>query len=129
MTHLLQRLRTPKRRHAILACVLLLACACAPLARALPGPALTVLVPLCSGGTASTHPGRQAPWRIALHFTSGAASATPGAAMAPPATPARLPVASATCRTSNGARHAPSRPLTTSRRPPPRAPPRQPLQA
>ena len=131
MTHLLDRLRNPARRHALLIGVLL-ALACAPFAQALPTPGLTVLVPFCSadGQTPGAAPGRQhSPGRIALHFTAALPGAASVPAMAPPPPHAGPRAAAAACCAPSLARHAPTRPVSVSRRPPPRAPPWQPARA
>lgn len=124
--NLLQRLRAPSRRGSMLAWMLLLACACAPLARALPGPQRTVLVPFCAAGAESGRGhehGHHAPRRIALHFTGGvpAAGTLPGAAL--PVSYAAPPSAAPAGCTSERARSAPPQALPIARRPPPRAPP------
>lgn len=123
----LQYLRAPNRRGSILVWMLLLAYACAPLARALPGPELTVLVPFCAGEREAGR-GHPAPRHVALRFTVGvpAAGTLPGAAL-PVSHAAPHTIAAAGC-TADRARSAPLQALPISRRPPPRAPPGPPLQ-
>ncbi len=124
--NLLQRLRTPDRRAATLAWVLLLAVACAPMARAMAPTQRTVLVPFCTAGGGAA-PGHGAPRDIALRFTACLSVGAPGVGPAlPPSSHAAPPRPAAAATRVGLQRSAPAPATPIGRRPPPRAPPSRP---
>ncbi len=119
---LFERLRSLTRRGGILLGMLLMSCACAPLASALPAAGRTVVVPYCSASDGAAGHQAPAPRSIVLHFTAAAQAAGAFAGMPPGGTASGLVERPREARVARAADTAPGARLLW-RRPAPRGPP------